>query len=249
MKYTTTEKKFFIYHFFSSLWFHLPIWVLFFLSKGFTLLEVAFINSFFWGSIVVFEIPTGYIADYFGRKISLILSYFTQALGIGLFVISHDTFTLILSSIIWGIGITMSSGAETAWLYDEIQFSEVLVNGRSEEQANDRYHQVFGSMQSLSHITMAFSQIIGGLLASVELYLPHTLVSIIFFFLAFYLMFIPEHKELILSQNATNETEEPEVSSIVRSKPSLIKSFRDLLNPVTFSLAWNIYGHSIFYAR
>ena len=237
MKYTTTEKKFFVYHFFSSLWFHLPIWVLFFLAKGFTLLQVAFINSFFWASIVVFEIPTGYIADYFGRKISLILSYFTQSLGIGLFVIGQDAFTLILSSIIWGIGITMSSGAETAWLYDEIQFSEILINGRSEGQANDRYHNVFSSMQSLSHITMAFSQIIGGLLASIELYLPHTLVAIIFFFLAFYLFFIPEHKVLTLDQNATNKSEEQSGLSIIRAKPSLKRSFRELLNPITFSLA------------
>lgn len=230
LKFTSTEKKFFVFHFLSSLWFHLPIWILFFLSKGFTLVEVAFINMFFWASIVFFEIPTGYVADFFGRKTSIIISYFTQSIGIALFVIGTDSTTLIISSVVWGIGITMSSGAETAWLYDEIQYSEVIIHGRSEDQANDRYHSVYSSLGTVSYITMAISQILGGFLAEIQLYLPHTLVAIIFFFVAFYAILIPEHKEISQQEHATQEI-------VQRNKPSLTKSIKDLVNPVTFALA------------
>ena len=57
------------------LWFmvSMPIIVLFFQENGLTLMEVMILQSVYSFTIAITEIPSGYIADYFGRKNSLIL--------------------------------------------------------------------------------------------------------------------------------------------------------------------------------
>ena len=240
--YTSTEKRFSVYYFFSRLWFHTPIWVLFFLSKGFTLLDFAFINMFFWWSILLSEIPTGYIADYFGRKTSLVLSYIIQSIGVAIFVIAVDPFFLIISEVVWGIGITLSSGAETAWLYDEIQYSEVIVNGNSKKQANERFKNVYGSMQSLLHFSLAIGQLLGGFIAEIRIFLPHTIVAILFFVVSIWLIFIPEHKNV---RELNNSSKDDLLNST--EKPSIKGSFQELLKPIilVFGITYIILGSYI----
>ena len=230
-KYTQTEKKFFIYTILSSFWIHTPIWVLFFLSKGYSLLDIAFINMFFWLSIVVFEIPTGYIADYFGRKISLFFSYLVQAFAIGLFVISINLFPLIISQVLWGLGITMSSGAETAWLYDEIEYDEINIKIHTKEESNERFQVVWGSMSGIGHLSLAISQVVGGLLATIALYLPHTIISIIFLIVAIIVLFIPEHR----FEQSTHEKDSSTKEKI--SSPSISKAIKEYLMPIVLALS------------
>ena len=88
-----------------------------------TVLEVAYFSA---------EIPTGVVADAYSRKLSLIIGYIM--IGIG-FIIegAFPTFgAVLLSQIVWGIGATFLSGAETAWLTDEVgekQVTDVLLSG------------------------------------------------------------------------------------------------------------------------
>ena len=58
------------------LWFMvaMPIIVLFFQENGLTLMEVMILQSVYSFTVAITEIPSGYLADYFGRKNSLIIS-------------------------------------------------------------------------------------------------------------------------------------------------------------------------------
>lgn len=71
-------------------------------------------------SILLFEVPTGIIADAFSRRGSIIIGLFITGLGFiieGLFPV----FIMVaLGEFIWGIGYTLGSGASQAWLTDEI---------------------------------------------------------------------------------------------------------------------------------
>ena len=83
-------------------------------------------------AILFFEIPTGLVADYFGRKKSFIFGTFL--IGVAhLLEGSIPTFWVIaVAAAIWGIGWTFISGAETAWIADEIENDEldhVLLKG------------------------------------------------------------------------------------------------------------------------
>jgi len=70
--------------------------------------------------ILLFEVPTGVVADVYSRRLSIIIGFFLMGFGFlveGLF----PTFGMILlTQVLWGIGYTFTSGATQAWLSDEI---------------------------------------------------------------------------------------------------------------------------------
>jgi len=71
-------------------------------------------------TILLFEVPTGIVADAYSRRTSIIIGYFLM--GIGFLV--EGTFPvfsmILLTQLLWGIGYTFTSGATQAWLSDEI---------------------------------------------------------------------------------------------------------------------------------
>ena len=71
-------------------------------------------------TILLFEIPTGIVADAYSRRLSIIIGYFIMGLA---FIVegSFPAFLpIILAQVLWGIGYTFTSGATQAWLSDEI---------------------------------------------------------------------------------------------------------------------------------
>lgn len=68
----------------------------------------------------IFEAPTGIIADRFSRKKSIVIGTFL--VGVGLFIEGFFPLFIIimLAQVIWGFGDTFISGADTAWIVDEL---------------------------------------------------------------------------------------------------------------------------------
>jgi DHA3 family tetracycline resistance protein-like MFS transporter len=83
-------------------------------------LELVLLGTALEGSYLLFEVPTGVVADTFGRKRSVVLG----ALGTGvawLVLGVASTFWLaVVSQVMWGIAATFMSGADVAWLTDEV---------------------------------------------------------------------------------------------------------------------------------
>lgn len=71
-------------------------------------------------SILLFEIPTGVIADTRSRKLSIILGFFLIGLGFVLEGSFPAFLPILLAQVIAGLGFTFTSGATQAWLSDEI---------------------------------------------------------------------------------------------------------------------------------
>ncbi len=71
-------------------------------------------------TILLFEIPTGIVADAYSRRVSIIIGFFLMGIGFlveGFFPIFG---MILLTQVLWGIGYTFTSGATQAWLSDEI---------------------------------------------------------------------------------------------------------------------------------
>src|SRR5215207_9357167 len=71
-------------------------------------------------TILLFEVPTGIVADAYSRRLSIIIGYFLMGIGFlveGLFPIFG---MILLTQLLWGAGYTFTSGATQAWLSDEI---------------------------------------------------------------------------------------------------------------------------------
>jgi len=83
-------------------------------------LQLILVGTALEASILVFEIPTGIVADTISRRLSVILGVFLM--GIGTFLSGFiPVFTSILiAQVIWGLGYTFTSGATQAWITDEI---------------------------------------------------------------------------------------------------------------------------------
>lgn len=83
-------------------------------------LELVLIGTIMEVSVLLFEMPTGLFADHYGRKRSL--AFGTLVIGLA-HVIEGSTpefWAIAIASMMWGIGWTFISGAEQAWIADEL---------------------------------------------------------------------------------------------------------------------------------
>lgn len=114
-------------------------------------------------TVFICEIPTGLIADYKGRKFSIVLGYLLIGMGFlieGLFPIFT---TILISQVIWGIGYTCISGALQAWITDEIglnKVDKVFINSTKYEHVGT----LFGILLAvgIGYLSLQASIIVGG---------------------------------------------------------------------------------------
>lgn len=106
---------------------------LFLLDAGLNNLEAFAANAFFTAGFVLFEIPTGVVADLRGRRTSYLLGLLTLAISTALYLLMwyvHARFwAWAMSSLLLGLGFTFLSGAFEAWLADALDhagFKETL---------------------------------------------------------------------------------------------------------------------------
>jgi MFS family permease len=100
---------------------------LFLLDAGLNNTEAFAANAFFTAGFVLFEVPTGVIADLHGRKVSYLLGVVTLALSTLLYLymwrVSAPFWAWALASLLLGLGFTFFSGASEAWLVDALAHS------------------------------------------------------------------------------------------------------------------------------
>jgi predicted MFS family arabinose efflux permease len=108
----------FLYSF--QLWW--PIWVIYLTDfRNFSLTQVSVLEALFWVVVVLAEVPTGAIADRFGRKTSLMLSGAFSTVAILVFGLATEYWIVLASYITWGIGITFHSGADSALTFESLK--------------------------------------------------------------------------------------------------------------------------------
>jgi len=98
---------------------------IFLLDAGLSNLEAFAANAFFTAGMVLFEVPTGVVADTAGRRVSYLLGTVTLAVSTLLYVLLwriHAPFwQWAIVSVMIGLGFTFFSGAVEAWLVDALK--------------------------------------------------------------------------------------------------------------------------------
>ncbi|HDD61280.1 MAG TPA: MFS transporter [Chloroflexi bacterium] len=87
---------------------------------GLTPLQLVLIGTTLEVAAFVFEIPTGIIADIYSRKLSIIIGFILMGLGFLVEGFFPAFLPILIAQIIWGLGYTFTSGADDAWISDEI---------------------------------------------------------------------------------------------------------------------------------
>jgi MFS family permease len=167
---------------------------IFLLDAGLSNLEAFAANAFFTGGMVIFEVPTGIVADTIGRRTSYLLGTLTLSgaslLYVLLWQIEAPFWEWAVVSLLLGLGFTFFSGAVEAWLVDAL--TTTGYEGRLET--------VFGRGQIVTGAGMLGGSVAGGFIAQqVSLGTPFVLrgaILIVMFVVAFRLMhdvgFTPE---------------------------------------------------------
>ncbi len=85
---------------------------------GLSMAQVMQAQALFAFVVAVCEVPSGYLADLWGRKNTIVLGTVLCAIGIVWFVVADSFVDFLLMEFILGIGMSLNSGADLALLYD-----------------------------------------------------------------------------------------------------------------------------------
>src|SRR5438445_1357896 len=88
-------------------------------------LQLVLVGTFMELSVFVFELPTGIVADVYSRRLSTTVGFLIMGLAMVFVGLIPEAWAVILGWAIWGFGYTFTSGAEDAWLADEIGIENV----------------------------------------------------------------------------------------------------------------------------
>ena len=175
---------------------------LFLLDAGLSNTAAFAANAFFAVGQLVFEVPTGVVADVWGRRVSFLLGCATLLVSTLLYLYMWDVqagmWGWAIASILLGLGFTFFSGAVEAWLVDALDATGFA----------GRLESVFGRAQAVAGAATLIGSVAGGFIAQeTNLGVPYILRAVVLaitFAVAFFLMrdlgFTPQRGERVSSE-------------------------------------------------
>lgn len=149
--------KGYVFQFAMELQFVGGVLIPFFLDWGqISYFQIMILQSWFVISVFLLELPTGAVADYLGRKTSLIMSAFVWIIGVLVYTSRPDFFIFLLGEFILALGAALSSGAYEAFVYDS------LIKTGQEKQSK----KVFGRSNSFKMLGLMISAPVGSVIAA-----------------------------------------------------------------------------------
>jgi len=159
---------------------------LFLLEAGLNIAEVFIANAAFTVGMVLFEIPTGVLADTAGRRASFLLSVVVlSATTLGYLAVSEtggNLLAFIIVSIFMGLGFTFYSGAVEAWLVDALAHTGY----------DGELDHVFARGSMVTGAAMLVGSVGGGIIGTADLAFPFMVragLLILAFVVAYFTMF------------------------------------------------------------
>lgn len=146
----------------SSFGFLAPVWVVLLEARGLSFTAIALLDAVYFGTLVLAEVPTGYLGDRIGRRNALAIGTAGVALSAVGFGYAETVPAFLLDYVVWGIAETMRSGNGSAWLYDALDDAD----------APGAFAAVRGRGDAVFFGVTAVAALAGGYLATRNLTLP-----------------------------------------------------------------------------
>ena len=147
-------RRFCLYGFLKNQRYFEPFLILAFLEKGLDFLAIGLLVGFREIATVVLEIPSGAVADVFGRRRSMILSFMFYILSFTVFALAGSVVPLMGAMLLFALGDSFRTGTHKAMIFQWLQ-----LEGRLDERT-----AVYGYTRSFSKLGSALSSLIAGVL-------------------------------------------------------------------------------------
>lgn len=152
-------QKMYLLRFFTSCWMIAPVLIPYYESAGLTATGVFTVQSAFFLAMFFLEVPSGYIADLFGRRFSIILGSAAFPAGLLVYAFSGSIWGFLLAEAFIAFAIAMRSGSDQAMMYD------TLKNIKKEKD----YKKTEGKAAMLERIGDSIASPLGGFIGAVNL--------------------------------------------------------------------------------
>lgn len=159
----------YIYNFLMQLNITSAIWVLYLAFKGMSLVEIGLLESIFHITSLLFELPTGAIADIYGRKFTVVLGRVISVVSSILMITSNSFWGFAIAFVLSSASYNLNSGSSEALIYDSLK-------GIGEEE---RYRKIWGNLAFVMSIAQGIAVLLGGILSDVNFLYAYIVGTII----------------------------------------------------------------------
>lgn len=132
------------------------VWMLYLAHKGLSLFQIGIMETIFHITSFSMELPTGIIADIYGRKTSRTLGRLLSVISVIIMIYSTSVYFFGLSFILLAISYNLESGAGSALIYDSLK----------ELGKEDSFLKVSGKNEVFYQISRTLALALGGYLAT-----------------------------------------------------------------------------------
>lgn len=150
----------------------MPIIVLFFEEHGLSLTQIMILQATYSFTVALFEIPSGFFADIYGRRLSLFYGSIFIFIGYLIFSFFSGFNEFFIAEIFLGIGGSLVSGADSAIIYDTLL----------ELKEDEDYTKIEGRNYGIGNVSEGIAGVLGGFLALTSLDLPVYIQTFVMFF-------------------------------------------------------------------
>lgn len=143
--------------------FFLPVLILYYQAEiGLTFKDFMIIEAIFCATIILMEIPSGWLSDLWSRKHTLAAGLFFTTLGFSWLLMADSFWDAAFAEVLTGTGVSLISGTNSAMLYDSLL----------QDEKTDDYRRLEGLRHGSSLYALAFASLAGGLLYQIDHHLP-----------------------------------------------------------------------------
>lgn len=203
----------YIFCFLRSLNFAEAVWVIYLSFRGLPLWQIGVLEGIFHLTSLLFEIPSGVLADLFGRKNVMISGRISSMIATVLMVFSHSFAGFGFGMVFSALAYNLNSGSEEAFLYDSTKMA-----GREKE-----YLKISSRWNVLGEGAIAFATFAGGVLAEISYFLCYG-VDFAGALISLFPLFIMKEPDIRTEKERVRLRKHcREIVSILKEKPEVIK--------------------------